>query len=223
MPQFPTVYLSDLRPLTGDRIAALYRGGWKRAFDLGLASILLVPVACLVAMIAFWLRFAQGPQVFFLSERIGRDGKAFALLKFRTMHVAEDAGFATGGDKNVRITRQGHWLRGKRLDELPQLWNILKGDLSFVGPRPPLRRYVARHPAVYSQLLRNRPGLTGLATVTFHQREASLLAATGSASETDRLYSRVCVPRKARLDMIYQRNASLMLDLIILWRTLKRN
>ena len=226
MPQFFTEYLSEVVRLTSrPRIA---RHGWrydgmaKRAFDLTLALILLVPVGAAVLGISVWLRAAQGAPVFFLSERMGRGGRPFHLLKFRTMRIAPDAGIATGGDKATRITRPGGWLRERRLDELPQLWNILRGDMSFVGPRPPLRRYVARHRQLYGAVLRSQPGVTGLATLVYHRAEARLLGNACDAAETDELYSRVCVPRKARLDLIYQRNTRLCLDIFILWRTLLR-
>ena len=197
-----------------------YRG--KRACDLLLAFLVLVPVIALASGIAVWLLCRQGRPLFFVSERIGQSGRPFQLLKFRTMLIAADAGMATGGDKSDRITQPGRWLRMRRLDELPQLWNILRGDLSFVGPRPPLRRYVERHRPIYGRVLRSRPGLTGLATVVYHRRETRLLEGVQSVEETDALYSRICVPRKARLDLIYQRNAGFWLDLTILWRTLRR-
>ena len=94
--------------------------------------------------------------------------------------------------------------------------------MSFVGPRPPLRRYVERHKGLYAQVLRSKPGLTGLATLVYHKAEAKTLADTQSDRETDARYSRVCVPRKARLDLIYQSNATLALDIFILWKTLRR-
>jgi len=114
----------------------------------------------------------------------------------------------------------GARLRIRRLDEFPQLWNILKGDMSFVGPRPPLPEYVLRFPNVYGRILKNRPGVTGLATVRFHKHEARLLARCRTAKETDVVYARNCVPRKARLDMIYQRHQSVTYDILLILETL---
>jgi lipopolysaccharide/colanic/teichoic acid biosynthesis glycosyltransferase len=105
------------------------------------------------------------------------------------------------------------------LDEIPQLWNILRGDMSFVGPRPPLRSYVERAPALYAAVLRSRPGLTGLATLHFRRHEERLLARCFTPQETDSVYARRCVPRKARLDLIYQRRPNLCADVAILWKT----
>ncbi|MEM9317667.1 MAG: sugar transferase [Pseudomonadota bacterium] len=194
----------------------------KRAFDLALALVLLLPVAILSAIICLFLWALQGRPVFFISERIGWQGRPFWLWKFRTMQAAVGDGVATGGDKSARVTTAGGWLRAYRLDELPQLWNVLRGDLSFVGPRPPLRRYVARHADVYADVLAAKPGLTGLATLIYHRAEMQLLRGSASARETDMIYSRRCVPRKAKLDLIYQRHASIAFDLLILGRTIAR-
>ena len=148
--------------------------------------------------------------------------QSFRLVKFRTMRPDPTTGGVTGGDKSARISRVQRFLRRSRLDELPQLWNVLRGDMSFVGPRPPLRVYVEAFPDLYAEVLRSRPGVTGLASLTFHAHEEAILARAASAAETDALYRRRCVPRKARLDLIYQRKASLCFDLALLWRTLRR-
>jgi lipopolysaccharide/colanic/teichoic acid biosynthesis glycosyltransferase len=157
--------------------------------------------------------------VFYLSERMKTPQKGFVLVKFRTMRPdAGDQG-VTGGDKISRITRFGGFLRRTRLDEVPQLWNVLKGDMSFVGPRPPLRRYVESFPEIYGPVLQSRPGLTGMATLYYHKREQRLLDASTSAAETEALYRRVCIPRKAQLDLLYQARRTLCLDIWLMVRT----
>jgi lipopolysaccharide/colanic/teichoic acid biosynthesis glycosyltransferase len=138
------------------------------------------------------------------------------------MHVVTQDTGVSGGDKTSRITRIGRILRKTRLDEVPQLWNVLKGDMSFVGPRPPLRLYVERFPALYAQVLQSRPGITGLATLSFHRHEERLLAECRSAAETDAAYARRCVPRKARLDLIYQNRRTICFDLLLMLKTLAR-
>lgn len=193
----------------------------KRFFDIGLALALLVPASAAMFGIAIGLRLCQGGPIFYVSERMASPERAFRLIKFRTMAPAADAGCATGGDKAERVTPIGHYLRKSRLDELPQLWNILRGDMTFVGPRPPLRRYVERHPEIYDKVLLSRPGLTGMATLKFGQRERLILAHCRSPVETDRLYSRHCVPAKARLDLLYQRTQSARLDIYLLWQTIR--
>ncbi|MBT9385807.1 sugar transferase [Pseudooceanicola sp. CBS1P-1] len=194
---------------------------WKRLGDLGLALLLLPVVLPLAAAIGLGLRLLQGGPVLHRSTRIGRGGRPFRMLKFRTMRPdPADAG-VSGGDKARRITCAGVWLRGSRADELPQLWNILIGDMSFVGPRPPLPRYVAARPALYARVLCCRPGLTGLATLRLGAWERRLLAPCRSAAETEARYLARCIPAKARLDLLYARRRSPALDLWILLATLR--
>ncbi len=184
----------------------------KRAFDLCLAVVLSVLLLPIILGVALWILVRDGRPVLFLSERMKSPDTGFQLWKFRTMAPdPEDAG-VSGGDKAARITRTGAFLRRTRLDELPQLWNILRGDISFVGPRPPLRSYVERFPDIYGKVLRTRPGVTGLATLVYHKTEERLLAETQSADETDAVYARRCVPRKARLDLIHAQNQSVCGD-----------
>lgn len=192
----------------------------KRILDFVLAVVLMVICALPLAAILLWLLVRQGRPLFFISERMKGPDEAFCLWKLRTMTVAADDGRATGGHKANRITPAGIWLRETRLDELPQLWNILRGDMSFVGPRPPLRIYVERFPALYREVLQSRPGVTGLATLRFHRREAQLMAGCHTAAEAERIYVRSCVPKKARLDLIYQRHQSIPLDLMLMIKTL---
>ncbi len=191
----------------------------KRAFDLALALLIALPVAGLVVVIALAQLLVEGRPVFYRAERMHSRDTAFGLWKFRTMRPAPGDSGVSGGDKSERITRLGSVLRRTRLDELPQLWNILRGDMSFVGPRPPLRSYVERFPDLYGRVLRNRPGVTGLASMVYHRHEARILGQCRTADETDRAYVGRCIPAKARLDLIYQRNRSACLDLWILWRT----
>lgn len=193
----------------------------KRLFDIGLALLLLVPLGLVMAGVTVWLALAQGRPILYGAERMRDPDHGFTLWKFRTMREAGRDSGVSGGDKAARITPAGGFLRRTRLDELPQLFNILKGDMSFVGPRPPLRRYVEACPETYAAVLRSRPGVTGLATLVFHRHEERLLAQCATPEETNRVYLRRCIPRKARLDLIYQRRQSLCLDLWILLRTLR--
>ena len=194
----------------------------KRLLDLVLALLLAVLLLPLIAAVALLVWARDGRPVLYASERMRTPGEAFALLKFRTMRVAARDSGVSGGDKAARITPLGRVLRRWRLDEFPQLWNVARGDISFVGPRPPLREYVERFPELYARVLRSRPGITGLATLHFHAHEERLLAACRSAEETDAVYARRCVPRKARLDLIYQARRTLCLDLALMARTVRR-
>ena len=192
----------------------------KRAFDIGFALILLVPLSVVIALVAAILLLTQGRPLFYVAPRMRAPGEQFDLLKFRTMLRDEGDFGATGAHKHWRITPIGRFLRRTRIDELPQLFNILRGDMSFVGPRPPLREYVERFPALYGQVLRNRPGVTGLATMIYHAHEDRIMASCQTAEATEAAYYRRCLPTKLRLDLIYQRRRSLRVDLWIIWHTL---
>lgn len=191
----------------------------KRLFDLFTACVLSVIVLPLIAVIALVILVVEGGPVFHTGERMKTPTEGFRFYKFRTMRPDPNDSGVSGGDKADRITRVGAFLRRTRLDELPQLFNLFRGDISSVGPRPPLRQYVERFPDIYEQVLRSRPGITGLATVHFNRHEHWLLSKSRSAEETDAIYCRACIPRKARLDLIYQANQNLCLDLAIILKT----
>jgi lipopolysaccharide/colanic/teichoic acid biosynthesis glycosyltransferase len=191
----------------------------KRLLDLAIAlllAVLLMPV--LLVLVAFQL-ILEGRPVFYVAERMRAPNQPFALFKLRTMRPAPSDGGVTGGDKSTRVSRFSRLLRQTRADEIPQLWNVIRGDMSLVGPRPPLRIYVEAYPALYAQVLQSRPGITGLASLRFHAREEALLADCRTSAETDAVYRRRCIPRKARLDLIYARNRSVCFDLALIGRT----
>jgi lipopolysaccharide/colanic/teichoic acid biosynthesis glycosyltransferase len=193
----------------------------KRLFDILLALLLAALLFLPTLALSLWLLARQGRPLFYRSERMKTATTGFQLWKFRTMTVAGPGETGvSGGDKAQRVTPEGRLLRRLRLDEIPQLWNILRGDMSFVGPRPPLRQYVERDPALYARVLQSRPGLTGLATLHFRHHEERLLAACATPEETDAVYARRCVPRKARLDLIYQARRSTCGDARLILATL---
>lgn len=194
----------------------------KRLFDLLVALVLGVLLSPVVAVMAIVILIRDGRPVFYVSERMKTPTEGFPLVKFRTMKVVASDSGVSGGEKSSRITPTGHLLRRTRLDEVPQLWNVLKGDISFVGPRPPLRQYVERFPEIYREVLRSRPGITGLASVYFHEHEERLLARSRSTEETDAIYCRACIPRKARLDLIYQKRRNICVDAGIMLKTVFR-
>lgn len=193
----------------------------KRMFDIGLALLLLVPLSIVMAVFALVLLIAQGRPIFYAAPRMATPTRRFMHLKFRTMLCQRDDSGVTGAHKHWRITPLGRFMRRTRIDELPQLFNILMGDMSFVGPRPTIAEYVDRFPLVYGQILKSRPGVTGLATLIYHRHEDRILARCKSAEATEAAYARRCLPTKLKIDMIYQRNRTLGLDLWILWRTVR--
>ncbi|WP_298259637.1 sugar transferase [uncultured Litoreibacter sp.] len=191
----------------------------KRLFDLFAALVLGALLLPVILGLAAVIAFLEGRPVFYMATRMRSPTQSFRLIKFRTMSVQDADQGVSGGNKVNRITPMGAMMRRARLDELPQLWNVLRGDISFVGPRPPLREYVDRFPDLYAQVLKSRPGITGLASVVFHRHEEKLLASCTTPEETDQVYARRCVPRKARLDLMYQRKRSLCLDAWLMLKT----
>lgn len=191
----------------------------KRLFDIVLAVCLSLLLAPLLAVLMIAVKLDSKGPVFYVSERMRAPGRPFRLWKLRTMRADPSDSGASGAYKNDRITRVGRFLRKTRGDEIPQLWNVLKGDMSFVGPRPPLRLYVEQFPKLYGEVLQCRPGITGLASLMYHRHEDWLLSKCTNAEENEAVYTRACVPRKAHIDLIYRDNQSLCFDLNIMWRT----
>ncbi len=192
----------------------------KRAFDVLAATIalmLLWPLLLAVAL-AIWLD-SPGP-VLFRQERVGRYGKPFRIRKFRTMVDApgdDDRPLITVG-RDARITRVGAWLRRAKLDELPQLIDVLAGHMSLVGPRPEVPRYVAMYPAALrDKVLAVRPGITDPASLQFVE-EGALLA---RAADPEREYVEVVMPRKLAIASEYAEHATIGSDLKVLGRTLR--
>lgn len=196
----------------------------KRLFDLAVALLLGALLILPLILVMLVLLLAEGRPVFYIAERMKTPTQGFGLIKLRTMRPAPPGANAgvTGGDKSARMSRLHRILRRTRADEIPQLWNVIRGDMSLVGPRPPLRLYVEGFPELYGQVLQSRPGITGLASLRFHAAEERLLAACATPEETDAVYRRRCVPRKAALDLIYQKRRNLCWDLLLVLETAAR-
>jgi len=192
----------------------------KRAFDLLVSALALVLLAPLLLAIALAIRLDSRGPALFRQQRVGRHGVPFRIHKFRTMVVdaaVRGPSLTVGAD--ARITRVGRLLRTRRLDELPQLIDVLKGDMSLVGPRPELPRYVERYPeALRVRVLAVRPGLTDPASIAFLD-EAEHLA---RAADPEREYVEVLLPIKLQAAADYAERASLGSDLRVLFGTLRR-
>ena len=196
----------------------------KRALDLSVAMLAGLIALPILAVLIPLLMIREGRPVFYIAERMKTPTQPFGLIKLRTMRPSApgtEAG-VTGGDKSDRMSDLHRLLRRTRADELPQLWNVIRGDMSLVGPRPPLRVYVEAFPELYAEVLRARPGVTGIASLRFHRREEQLLAACRTPEETDAVYRRRCVPRKARLDILYRDNQSVCGDISLIIQTIAR-
>lgn len=188
----------------------------KRLYDLFFALGGLVVLSPLFLLIALMVKLADGGDVFYRQTRIGLLGHPFRIAKFRTMiSTAEQAGPAVTKNGDARITWIGRILRRTKLDELPQLWNVLKGEMSLVGPRPEVPRYVGQYTAEQREILRYKPGITDLASLQFRDEEALL----GHAKDVEEFYVRHCVPRKLKLNQEYAARANLLSDTWIILQT----
>jgi lipopolysaccharide/colanic/teichoic acid biosynthesis glycosyltransferase len=187
----------------------------KRLFDVVVASLLLLLLWPLLLGLALWIKLDSPGPVFFRQQRVGRHGVLFHIHKFRSM-VVNAPGLQITVGEDPRITRAGRFLRRARLDELPQLIDVLQGTMSLVGPRPEVPRYVAFYPpALKARALAVRPGITDPASLDFLD-EAALLAA---AADPEREYVERILPLKLQRAADYAEQASLATDLGVLWRT----
>ncbi len=191
----------------------------KRLFDLAAAGAGLVVLAPLLVAIGVLILMEDGRPVFFRQERVGRDGRPFRIWKFRTMVVdAERRGGAITVGRDPRITRVGHWLRRFKLDELPQLWNVVRGEMSLVGPRPEVPRYVALYTPEQRRVLSLVPGITDPASIAYRD-EAALLA---DSDDPERLYVERIMPDKIRINLDYAARRSLWSDVRVILETLRK-
>ena len=189
----------------------------KRAVDIVFAGLGLVLTAPLLAVCAIAIKVDSDGPVLFRQTRVGRYGRHFRILKLRSMaHTAGNqvAKLTVAGDS--RITRVGRWLRAGKLDELPQLYNVLRGDMSLVGPRPEVPEYVANYTPKQKEIFRFRPGLTSPASVSYIQEEALLL----DQANPDTFYRQHLLPIKLGLDLEYCSKASLATDILLLATTI---
>ena len=189
----------------------------KRLFDLVVALLALLLLSPLLAAVALAIKLDSPGPVFFRQRRVGRHGREFLIHKFRTMVVdAPQRGLALTVGADPRITRIGQRLRATRLDELPQLLDVLAGHMSLVGPRPEVPHYVARYPVeLRDRVLAVRPGITDPASLAGLDEAATLAA----AADPEREYIETVMPRKLRLAADYAERASLRTDLVVLLRT----
>jgi lipopolysaccharide/colanic/teichoic acid biosynthesis glycosyltransferase len=191
----------------------------KRLFDIGLSLITLMILLPLFLLIAIAIKFNSRGSAFYKQARVGKDGNEFELFKFRTMYLNSDrAGLLTIGSKDYRITGIGYWLRKYKLDELPQLLNVLKGDMSFVGPRPEVQKYVNLYTPAQLRVLSVKPGVTDWASIKYFD-ENDILA--GSDNPED-MYIKVIVPSKISKNLEYIDNQGILMDIKIILSTLKR-
>ncbi|HEY9666791.1 MAG TPA: sugar transferase [Coleofasciculaceae cyanobacterium] len=191
----------------------------KRIFDVLFAGIGIIILLPILLAIAIWIKLDSPGSIFFRQTRIGQFGHEFKIYKFRTMVVnAEALGKQITADGDRRITKSGKFLRKYKLDELPQLFNVLKGEMSIVGPRPEVPTYVALYTPEQRRVLEVPPGITDLASIQF-RNESELLSNTLNPEQA---YIQAIMPQKLELNKQYIAQASLGLDLAIILQTVWR-
>jgi lipopolysaccharide/colanic/teichoic acid biosynthesis glycosyltransferase len=190
----------------------------KRIFDIVSSLFVLICVSPLFILVALWIFLDSEGGVFFRQKRVGLYQEEFDLFKFRTMRPGSDKVKITVGDRDPRVTQVGYYLRKYKLDELPQLLNILKGEMSVVGPRPEVKEYVDLYTPEQLRVLSVRPGLSDLATLEY-VNESEILA---KSSDPQKTYIEEIMPNKLKLNLEYIDNQSFWLDMKIIFKTLSR-
>jgi lipopolysaccharide/colanic/teichoic acid biosynthesis glycosyltransferase len=188
----------------------------KRLFDIVFSFLGLVFLAPLwLLIVVLMMATSKGP-IIYKQVRVGKNNKDFKIFKFRTMHVnADKLGLLSVGDRDPRITQIGYYLRKFKLDELPQLANVLRGDMSFVGPRPEVRKYVNFYNQEQMQVFKVRPGITDLASIEF-RNESELLS---NQEDPDSYYINVIMPKKLQINLDYLKERTLIKDIGVIVKT----
>lgn len=190
----------------------------KRLIDILLSFVALLLLSPFLLIISIAVIVNSGLPVFYLQERVGKNWKRFKIVKFRTMiNGADKIGPGISSENDKRITKVGMWLRRYKLDELPQFYNVLVGDMSIIGPRPELLRYAEFYKDDYSAILTVKPGITDYASIDF-RNEAELL---NGKTEEESFYLKRILPEKISLYKKYLHKISLLTDMKILFSTLK--
>lgn len=191
----------------------------KRLFDLMITLPMLLLVSPFFLIIALLIKIGSNGPVFYMQVRVGLNNRDFKIFKFRTMHInADKAGLLTVGGRDPRVTPIGYFLRKYKLDELPQLLNVLFGSMSLVGPRPEVRKYVDLYNEEQQKVLSVKPGITDYASIEYSE-ENDLLAKSNNPEGT---YINEIMPAKLRLNQKYIAEKNLMTDIKILWLTFKK-
>jgi lipopolysaccharide/colanic/teichoic acid biosynthesis glycosyltransferase len=187
----------------------------KRVLDVFVSATLLLVLLPVIVVLAVAIKLESRGPVFYRCRRVGRNGAELQMLKFRKMQDGA-TGPALASARDERFTRLGAFLARRKLDEVPQLWNVLRGQMSLVGPRPEDPSFIALHPDEYAQILTVRPGITGYCQLAF-ARESEIL----DASDREKHYVERILPQKVRLDCLYASRRSSSVDVGILWWTAK--
>lgn len=191
----------------------------KRIFDLLVSVIMSVILLPLLMVLALGVKFSSKGPVFYMQERIGKNLQPFRIFKFRTMFVdADKKGLLTVGGRDPRVTSFGYFLRKYKLDELPQLFNVVFGEMSLVGPRPEVKRYVDMYSKEQLKVLEVKPGITDYASIEYSNENEIL----GKAADPEKMYIDEIMPAKLKLNLKYVKEQSFLVDLKIIFSTIKK-
>jgi lipopolysaccharide/colanic/teichoic acid biosynthesis glycosyltransferase len=188
---------------------------WKRGFDIVVAGSALLLLSPLMLLLAIFVRLDSPGPAIFRQTRVGRRFREFRLLKFRSMINGNTGAQITCGQE-ARITRVGKIIRKLKLDELPQMWNVFSGDMSFVGPRPEVPTFVAQFRSDYEEILKVRPGITDPASIRYRS-ESEIL---GNKPDPIGYYTEVILPDKIRISKEYVRSANIWKDISVIFQTI---
>lgn len=189
----------------------------KRIFDFVVSTIGIIILSPLLLIVSFLIYFDDGKPIFFRQTRVGYKGKEFRIWKFRTMvNNAEEIGGQITLDQDPRITKLGHALRRTKIDELPQLFNVWLGEMSFVGPRPEVPKYVAFYSEDQRRVLELVPGITDPASIKYRDEDRLIK----DQEDTDDIYVSVIMPDKIKINLEYAEKANLLTDIGIIFKTL---
>lgn len=191
----------------------------KRLFDIVMSFIGLVLLSPIFLVIAIWIKLDSKGPVFYKQTRVGKDSKDFKIFKFRSMRQGSDKhGLITVGGHDPRVTNCGYYIRKYKLDEFPQLINVFLGDMSIVGPRPEVRKYVDLYTEEQLKVLSVRPGITDIASIKY-RNENELLE---KAEDADKMYIEIIMPDKLKYNLEYINKKSFIYDIRLIFETLLR-
>jgi len=190
----------------------------KRFFDLILSLIGLLIMVPILFLITLLIKISSSGPVFYKQVRVGKNNKDFEIFKFRTMHLnADKKGLLTVGGRDPRVTSIGYYLRKFKLDELPQLINVFKGDMSFVGPRPEVRQFVNLYSEIQKKVLNVKPGITDLASIEFRNENEIL----SKEEDPKQYYIDYIMPKKLEINLKYINQRNLLKDFVVIIKTIK--
>ncbi|MFA5832075.1 MAG: sugar transferase [Bacteroidota bacterium] len=193
----------------------------KRLFDIICSSLGLIVLSPFLLFISLWIKLDSKGPIFYRGVRVGLNGIQFRIYKFRSMIInAENIGASSTNKNDSRVTSVGKYIRNYKLDEFSQLINVFLGDMSLVGPRPEVQKFVDLYTEEEKIILTVRPGITDFASIQFHN-EGEIIEASGIA-DPDEAYEKLIRPEKLRLQLKYVKEQNMLLDILLIFKTIKR-